>query len=85
MIVTETYYAVMSIDASGNSNHSYTFFEEDDACRFAVKYENILAYGLPDVWKITTSYDNQSLDRHTHKEHIERLTEERIRAIAKED
>ena len=85
MIVTKTYYAVMSIDASGNSNYSYTFFEEDDACRFAVKYENILAYGLPDVWRITTSYDDRSLDRHTHKEYIERLTEGRIRAIAKED
>ena len=63
MKVTNWYYTVIAQDTSGNDARRYHFYDEADACRFALVNKNVIAYGLPDVYKITYSY-NPDIPKH---------------------
>lgn len=80
MKVTNWYYIVMAEDTSGNNTRAYHFYDEKDACRFALANENIIAYGIPDVYKITYTYNPNKPQHQFYREVPEELDINKIRS-----
>lgn len=78
MKVTNWYYIVIAQDTSGNDARHYHFYDEADACRFALTNKNIIAYGLPGVYKITYSYNPDIPKYPNYKEMVEKLNADEI-------
>lgn len=77
-------YQVWCEDMEGRPSHSYLFHEVVDACAFAVANEGRIAYHLPSVIKIVTTYDTKDLSRHNIGECFYELSESQVRNYAEE-
>ena len=78
MKVTNWYYIVIAQDTSGNDTRHYHFYDEADACKFALANKNIIAYGLPGVYTITYSYNPDIPKYQNYKEMVEKLNADEI-------
>lgn len=82
-VITEIY-KVYDQDIEGRDRHAYHFTEVVDACAFAVSNEGLMAYHLPTVVKVTTTYDTKDL-HHCHiDECFYTLSNGEIRSYARE-
>lgn len=77
-------YQVWCEDMEGRPSHSYLFHEVVDACAFAVANEGRIAYHLPSVIKVVTTYDTKDLSHHNIGECFYELSSGEIRSYARE-
>ena len=73
MKVTNWYYLIFAEDSSGYPSRHYHFFDEADACRFALANKNVIAYGIPSVYKITYTYNPDKLQHQFYRKMEEQL------------
>jgi hypothetical protein len=85
MKVTNWYYFVVAEDTSGNAYRIYHFYDEADACRFALANENIISYGLPSVYQMTYTYNPAKLQREFYREVLEELDIKKIRSYGSDE
>lgn len=84
MRVRTEIYQVWGEDVEGRPIHAYHFTEVVDACAFAVANKGRIAYQLPSVVKVVTTYDTKDLSRHNIGECYYELSETQIKEFAKE-
>ena len=84
MRVRTEIYQVWEQDAEGRDRKAYYFTDVIDACAFAVKNEGIMAYHLPSVIKVVTSYDTKNLRHSNIGECYYELSSGEIRSYARE-
>ena len=84
MRVRTEIYQVWAEDMEGRASRAYYFTDVADACAFAVENEGKIAYRLPYVLKIVTSYDTKDLGRHSIGECYYELSDGEIRSYARE-
>ena len=77
-------YQVWDEDVEGRARHAYHFTDVVDACAFAVENEGRIAYHLPSVIKVVTTYDTKDLGRHNIGECYYELCDGEIRSYARE-
>ena len=84
MRVRTEIYQVWDQDTEGRDRHAYHFTDVVDACAFAVANEGRIAYNLPSVIKVVTTYDTKDLGRHNIGECYYELCDGEIRSYARE-
>lgn len=77
-------YQVWDEDMEGRARHAYHFTDVVDACAFSVENEGRIAYRLPSVIKVVTSYDTKDLGRNNIGECYYAFSDEEIRSYARE-
>ena len=77
-------YQVWDEDMEGRARYAYHFTDVVDACAFAVANEGRIAYHLPSVVKIVTTYDTKDLSHHNIGECFYELSAGEIRSYARE-
>lgn len=77
-------YQVWDQDMEGRDRHAYHFHEVVDACAFAVANEERIAYHLPSVIKVVTTYDTKDLSHNNIGECYYKLSDGEIRSYARE-
>ena len=84
MRVRTEIYQVWDEDIEGRARHAYHFTDVVDACAFAVANEGRIAYRLPSVIKVVTSYDTKDLVSPNIGECYYELSSGEIRSYARE-
>ena len=84
MRVRTEIYQVWDHDMEGRDRNAYYFTEVVDACAFAVANEGRIAYHLPSVIKVVTTYDTKDLQYPNIGECYYKLSEGEIRKYARE-
>ena len=77
-------YQVWDEDMEGRARHAYYFTDVVDACAFAVANEGKMAYHLPSVVKVVTTYDTKDLHYRNVGECYYELSAGEIRSYARE-
>ena len=77
-------YQVWDEDMEGRARHAYHFTDVVEACAFAVANEGRIAYHLPSVIKVVTSYDTKNLVCPNIGECFYELSSGEIRSYARE-
>ena len=84
MRVRTEIYQVWDQDMEGRDRHAYYFTDVVDACAFAVENEGRIAYRLPSVIKVVTSYDTKDLHHPNVGQCYYELSAGEIRSYARE-
>ena len=84
MRVRTEIYQVWDQDTEGRDRHAYHFTDVVEACAFAVVNEGRIAYHLPSVIKVVTSYDTKDLHHRNVDECYYELSDREIRSYARE-
>ena len=66
-----TLYEVYGEDTGRYPVHSGTFINLKDACKYAVANSDKIAYGLPNVYEVTWSYDRENQEMTSESNKIE--------------
>ena len=84
MRVRTEIYKVYDQDTEGRDRNAYHFTEVVDACAFAVANEGKMAYHLPTVIKVVTTYETRDLYYRNVDECFYELSSGEIRSYARE-
>ena len=84
MRVRTEIFQVWDQNEEGGPRHAYHFTDVVDACAFAVANDGRIAYHLPSVVKVVTSYDTKDLMYPNIGECYYELSDGEIRSYARE-
>ena len=85
MVIKNEIYIVYGQDNEGRSVSPHYFLDRCHACKYAVASKGKIAYGLPEVRKITAIYNTENIGVNTYGNGVEILSADKVERYAKGD
>ena len=85
MIIKNEIYIVYGQDMEGRSVSPHYFLDRHHACKYAVASKGKIAYGTPEVRKITAIYNTKNISVNTYGNAVDVIPEDEVQRYAKGD
>lgn len=83
MIVKNKIYIVYGQDMEGRNVSPHYFLNRCHACKYAIASKGKIAYGIPEVRKITAIYNTENINVNTYGNAVDIIPEDEVQRYAK--